>query len=584
MDVTCERCKAEYEFDDSLLGEKGTTVKCSSCQHVFRVAPPRKDARPMMKLRFRANGIIAPISSLRELQQRIQAGQIGPDDELGRDGSPWRKLQDVPELRAFFSAITDEQPTATRPRPGGLAVSQDSLPSPRSNSVEPAKRTMVGVGPSQAPSIPRAPRVPNSPPLPSGLESKPPSASTPLRAPAVEVRPVPTDAMAATHTASPLAGTLPPPAISSLPPPAAQAHGAALPPPSSARSLSAPLASATKPESMPVSPSLPPPSAKTSLPPATAVPSDKPPNVAARSLYLADDEAPPARATEGSKSWIYIGVAGLLAVAGWLGVSVLSNKGGSEAPAPRVEAPPIAAAAAPSPETPPVAEASPTKPVPEAAPVTGTAKPEAEAPKEPAKTPEEPAKPASVEGAEQPAAPSEDESERAENADKGTRSGSSSSSTSEPTDYAGWVARGGKLAKQNKLDEARAAYVKALEMRASGSEANAGLGAVLVANDQAQAAIEPLERAARAGYAEASVTLGDAYRKLGRKEDALEAYNTYVARFPSGSRAAYAKLQASALGGGSGGKKDEPANEEPAGSPVDYKPAGEPPTPAEPTP
>jgi predicted Zn finger-like uncharacterized protein len=585
MDVTCERCKAEYEFDDSLLGEKGTTVKCSSCQHVFRVAPPRKDARPMMKLRFRANGIIAPITSLRELQQRIQAGQIGPDDELGRDGAPWRKLQDVPELRGFFAAITDEQPTATRARPAGLAVSQNSMPIPP-NSVQPAKRTMAGVGPSQAPSIPRSPQVPTAASLGS-FESKPPSASTPLRAP--EPRAAPTDAMATTHASlPPPAASLPPPAISSFPP-VANAHAAT---PLNPRSLaSAPAAAATKPESMSASPSLPP-SGKASFAPgastSTATSSGAP--AGGRGLYLADDEAPPARATEGNKSWLYIGAAGLLAVGGWLGVSALSNKSEPATPTPRVETP----AVAPTQETPPDPNAAigaaagansavapepskapskieaeeAAKPGPEEAvkPVTETAKPAPETAKP--STPTEPT-------------PSGQAEERAES-EKPSRAGGSSGSSSEPTDYAGWLTRGAKLFKQNKLEEARAAYTKALELRASGSEANAGLGAVLVASDQAQAAVEPLERAARAGYAEANVTLGDAYRKLGRKEDALEAYNTYVARFPSGSRAAYAKLQASALGGG--GKPAEPANEEPAGGPVDYKPAGEPPTPAEPAP
>jgi predicted Zn finger-like uncharacterized protein len=597
MDVTCERCKAEYEFDDSLLGEKGTTVKCSSCQHVFRVAPPRKDARPMMKLRFRANGIIAPIASLRELQQRIQAGQIGPDDELGRDGSPWRKLQDVPELRGFFAAIADEQPTAARARPAGLSVSQDSLPSPRT-SAQPAKRTMVGVGPSQTPNIPPSPRVPAQ--VSSGYESRGPSPSAPGGAPMVDARPVPTDAMATTHTASNPAKTLPP--MAAVAPTAvvaaaagAQSAAASAFPAPNARSAGGPPIAAPKPESKPVSPSLPPVSSKTSLAPSAGTPADKPsipgPSAAPR-LYLADDEAPPARATEGNKSWLYIGAAGLLAIGGWLGVSAISSN--PEAPAtppPRVEAPQAAPA---SPEataeaTPPGAPgATPGATAPTADPKSAAPNPSGESAasaeakrgtgNEPANTPEKPAKTvADAPPAEE--APAED-AERSEETDRSPRGGSSSSANSEPTDYTGWVSRGAKLAKQGKHDEARTAFTKALELRASGSEANAGLGAVLVASDQAQAAIEPLEKAARAGYAEANVTLGDAYRKVGRKEDALEAYNTYVARFPSGSRAAYAKLQASALGGD---KKEGPAVEEPAGSPVDYKPAGEPPTPAEPT-
>src|SRR5262245_49987270 len=37
MDVQCERCKTEYEFDDALVSGKGTTVKCTNCGHQFKI-------------------------------------------------------------------------------------------------------------------------------------------------------------------------------------------------------------------------------------------------------------------------------------------------------------------------------------------------------------------------------------------------------------------------------------------------------------------------------------------------------------------------------------------------------------------
>lgn len=37
MYVQCERCQAEYEFDDALVSERGTTVKCTSCGHQFKI-------------------------------------------------------------------------------------------------------------------------------------------------------------------------------------------------------------------------------------------------------------------------------------------------------------------------------------------------------------------------------------------------------------------------------------------------------------------------------------------------------------------------------------------------------------------
>ena len=41
MDVKCEQCGTEYEFDDSRVTETGINVKCTHCGHIFRVARPR---------------------------------------------------------------------------------------------------------------------------------------------------------------------------------------------------------------------------------------------------------------------------------------------------------------------------------------------------------------------------------------------------------------------------------------------------------------------------------------------------------------------------------------------------------------
>src|SRR5436190_22215110 len=48
MDVTCERCKTGYEFDDALVSERGTSVRCTTCGHTFKVRRPGA-AGPMGK-------------------------------------------------------------------------------------------------------------------------------------------------------------------------------------------------------------------------------------------------------------------------------------------------------------------------------------------------------------------------------------------------------------------------------------------------------------------------------------------------------------------------------------------------------
>jgi predicted Zn finger-like uncharacterized protein len=37
MEVRCERCKTQYELDDSRISETGVTVQCTACHHVFVV-------------------------------------------------------------------------------------------------------------------------------------------------------------------------------------------------------------------------------------------------------------------------------------------------------------------------------------------------------------------------------------------------------------------------------------------------------------------------------------------------------------------------------------------------------------------
>jgi tetratricopeptide (TPR) repeat protein len=182
-------------------------------------------------------------------------------------------------------------------------------------------------------------------------------------------------------------------------------------------------------------------------------------------------------------------------------------------------------------------------------------KPEA-APAGPAETPDEPA----VANA-KPARPGKAE----------PKEPASESSGREPKDYAGWVGRGEQLFSRGDLSGARQAFETAVGLRASGSEANSGLGSVLLGMGLTREAIPFLSRAASNGFAEASVGLGDAHRKLGQKDEAIEAYETYLARLPKGARANYVRLQLEGLG-----RDSKPKSEAaPSAGPGEYRPAGE---------
>ena len=72
MDVQCERCKAEYDFDDALVSGRGTTVKCTGCGHQFKIrrGSERPDeAAPDRWLVRTTEGRELVFTSLRELAE-----------------------------------------------------------------------------------------------------------------------------------------------------------------------------------------------------------------------------------------------------------------------------------------------------------------------------------------------------------------------------------------------------------------------------------------------------------------------------------------------------------------------------------
>ncbi len=103
MDVRCERCGTEYDFDDALVSERGTTVKCTNCGHQFKVFPARPSGAGPERwvVQIQSGGVIS-FTSLRDLQKGIAAGRVGPADQLSRGGQPPRPLSSIAELEPFF--------------------------------------------------------------------------------------------------------------------------------------------------------------------------------------------------------------------------------------------------------------------------------------------------------------------------------------------------------------------------------------------------------------------------------------------------------------------------------------------------
>jgi len=155
MDVRCARCATEYEFDDALISERGTTVKCTNCGFQFKIFPPKAAAvAPERWLVRTADGREVVYTSLRELQRGISDRQVGPNDLLSRGGAPPRPLGSIPELEPFFATPSQRGPQrnprtlhgVAPPAGVGVASSPQPAPAPAPPSANPMASTVASPG------------------------------------------------------------------------------------------------------------------------------------------------------------------------------------------------------------------------------------------------------------------------------------------------------------------------------------------------------------------------------------------------------------------------------------------------------
>lgn len=235
MDVVCDRCKTEYEFDDALVSERGTTVKCTNCSHQFKIfRPPTETEGGRAWTLRRPDGTVIPFDSLAVLQKWILEGRVSKMDEIARSGDGWKSLGAIAELETFFTSADSRRtptnaravssrppgrslpplrpPASNAPPPSPLPARMPSLrapsspntlrpPAPPSQAIlkgtAPMSRTFGGTSPGMAPpaapatdgSSPRLP-LPDRTPVPAALASPSPmeiaAAEAPRPPPAVE--------------------------------------------------------------------------------------------------------------------------------------------------------------------------------------------------------------------------------------------------------------------------------------------------------------------------------------------------------------------------------------------------------------
>ncbi len=186
MDVRCEKCGTEYEFDNDRVTEEGVTVKCSTCGHLFKIRKKSfvltepvvlgkkdSDAGRNWMIR-RGDGTILSFKELTTLQKWIVERKVAREDEISKSGETWKRLGSIAELASFFHVV-DQATSATTP---GLSAQPPIQPAP-------------------------VPATGTTQPLPAAMPAA--SAPTPIEVPISEPPAVPTPATAPAPATAPVA-------------------------------------------------------------------------------------------------------------------------------------------------------------------------------------------------------------------------------------------------------------------------------------------------------------------------------------------------------------------------------------------
>jgi predicted Zn finger-like uncharacterized protein len=110
MDVCCENCGTEYDFDEAQLRGAASKVKCTRCGFQFKVyrrmadAPDaaRREVGPAGWMLRSPEGNLHRVADVGTLRAWILEGRVGRDFELSDDGILWRAVGEVTELGATF--------------------------------------------------------------------------------------------------------------------------------------------------------------------------------------------------------------------------------------------------------------------------------------------------------------------------------------------------------------------------------------------------------------------------------------------------------------------------------------------------
>ena len=178
MDVRCERCNTDYEFDDALVSGRGTTVKCTNCGHKFKIRRSDGDFSEDFWNVQTHDGRTLVFTSLRELQRAIQTNLVERHDLLSRGGLKQKPIGQIPELAPFFDVRDQRKSQAPPPVVAINAISPTSTTSPSRPPPPPGAASAAALSaPPLPPPRKRLSTRPDYPPPPPDRQDQSPVAA-----------------------------------------------------------------------------------------------------------------------------------------------------------------------------------------------------------------------------------------------------------------------------------------------------------------------------------------------------------------------------------------------------------------------
>src|SRR5690606_14760886 len=127
MDVVCGSCRAEYEFDDALISERGTTVRCTNCGSQFKIFPPAGVRAVELWRVYREHELARPVlefDAIEALQRAISTAEVRRSDWLARGDDEPRPLAEIVELLPLLAQRNSQGPSSLNVETDGLKAAR----------------------------------------------------------------------------------------------------------------------------------------------------------------------------------------------------------------------------------------------------------------------------------------------------------------------------------------------------------------------------------------------------------------------------------------------------------------------------